>query len=117
MNGTVSKYNALKHYIWGEGCDGWNLVDEANFSVKLERMPAGTAEERHYHTIAQQFFYILKGVATFEVDGATFAAKEAEGLLIKAGQKHRILNHGAEDLEFILFSYPSTLNDRIQDHE
>jgi len=57
----VSAKEPLKHYQWGDGCDGWNLVDEPTLSVKKERMPPGTTEALHYHENAQQFFFILKG--------------------------------------------------------
>jgi mannose-6-phosphate isomerase-like protein (cupin superfamily) len=109
----VSKYQPLHHYTWGDACDGWNLVDEALFSVKQERMPAGTAESRHYHQKSQQFFFILDGIAQFEVDEKLVELKKGEGLHIEAGIKHRVLNPGSGDLEFILCSQPSALNDRI----
>jgi hypothetical protein len=41
---AVSKYQPLKHYKWGNDCDGWNLVDEDSLSVKQELMPAFTQE-------------------------------------------------------------------------
>jgi mannose-6-phosphate isomerase-like protein (cupin superfamily) len=109
----VSKYQSLKHYKWGNDCDGWNLVDTSSLSVKQERMPAGTSEQKHYHQYAQQFFFILKGVAQFEIEDATIEIKPGEGLHIEAGKKHRILNTSDEGLEFILCSQPSTNNDRI----
>ncbi|HEV7620337.1 MAG TPA: cupin domain-containing protein [Flavisolibacter sp.] len=109
----VSKYNALKHYVWGSGCDGWNLAETAELSIKQERMPAKASEEKHYHEKAQQFFFILKGEALFEVNDEICTVKEGEGLYIKAGDRHRIINNTEEDLEFILCSQPSTANDRI----
>lgn len=109
----VSKYHPLKHYTWGSQCDGWNLVDEVSLSVKQERMPSGTAEARHYHEKASQFFFILKGQARFEVEDEVVDVGNGEGLQIAAGKKHRILNPGDEDLEFILCSQPSTVNDRV----
>jgi mannose-6-phosphate isomerase-like protein (cupin superfamily) len=113
----VSKYRPLKHYQWGEKCDGWNLVDEVNLSVKLERMPAGANEVKHYHQKAQQFFFVLKGTASFEIDNAIIDISGDEGLHIKAGTIHKISNRGTEDLEFILCSQPSTKNDRINCEE
>jgi mannose-6-phosphate isomerase-like protein (cupin superfamily) len=110
---AVSKYQSLKHYQWGSDCDGWNLVDEDSLSVKQELMPAGAKEEKHYHQSAQQFFYILRGKATFEIEDSTIEINKGEGLQIEAGKKHRILNEGNEDLEFILCSQPSTKSDRI----
>ena len=109
----VSKYQSLKHYKWGEDCDGWNLVDDPSFSIKQERMPPGTTEERHFHQQAQQFFYILRGQAAFDVEGESLLLNKGEGLHIAAGQKHQISNQTADVLEFLLCSKPSTQQDRI----
>ncbi|MEN9684789.1 MAG: hypothetical protein RLZZ28_575 [Bacteroidota bacterium] len=108
----VSDKEPLKHYQWGMNCDGWNLVDESSLSVKKERMPAGTSEALHYHSEAQQFFFILKGVATFEIGSEMIELREQEGIHIKPGTVHRVANHRNEALEFILSSQPSTANDR-----
>lgn len=76
-------------------------------------MPAGTAEQLHYHEKTQQFFFMLKGVATFEIEGEAIEVKEREGLYIKAGMKHRVVNNTQESIEFILSSQPSAAGDRI----
>jgi mannose-6-phosphate isomerase-like protein (cupin superfamily) len=109
----LSKQNPLKHYKWGENCDGWNLVDENSLSVKLEKMPPFTAEQKHYHEHAQQFFFIIKGKAVFEIGDENFIVNQNEGIHILPMQKHKISNTENEDLEFILSSQPSTVNDRI----
>ena len=108
----TSTQNA-EHYTWGNNCDGWVFVDSNELSVKLELMPAQTAESLHYHKKAQQFFFILKGIATFEVDDKHFSVKENEGFHIAAKKKHRIINNSDSDIEFILSSQPSTNNDRF----
>jgi mannose-6-phosphate isomerase-like protein (cupin superfamily) len=117
MMKAVSKYQSLKHYKWGDDCDGWDFVNSSSLSVKQERMPAGTSELKHYHTSAQQFFFILKGVADFEIEDAALKIQPGEGLHIEAGKKHRIMNAGPGELEFILCSQPSTSNDRINCRE
>jgi mannose-6-phosphate isomerase-like protein (cupin superfamily) len=129
MNPVVSRLNPLKHYLWGDNCDGWNLVDQPGLSVKMERMPPHTAEESHYHELARQFFFILKGTAVFEFSGEGPVGKVGvgeglptkervtvvaqQGLEIPPLHRHRILNETEEDLEFILCSQPSTAGDRI----
>jgi len=112
MGGIVSKENPLMHYQWGNHCDGWNLVDENMLSVKLESMPAGTEEILHYHQHAQQFFFILKGEAAFEIEGKIVLVHEKEGIQIKPKEKHRIMNGSDAVLEFILCSQPSAQHDR-----
>lgn len=100
-------------YTWGDNCLAWDLIDGDDLSIKQELMPTGTAEQLHYHNKANQFFFILKGTATFEIDTVQTAVSEHQGIEIKAGQQHRIMNLGNADLEFILYSQPSTKNDRI----
>ena len=109
----ISKYEPLSHYVWGDNCEGWILVDAEFLSVKQELMPPQTAETVHYHEKAQQFFFILKGIATFEVEEQGFTVRAGQGLHIEAGEKHRIINNTGEDLEFLLSSQPSTNNDRF----
>ncbi len=109
----VSVQEPLKHYQWGNHCDGWNLVEEQGLSVKLERMPAGTSEALHYHTKARQFFFILNGIAHFEIDGNKITVGHQEGIQIEPGQKHRISNFSDTELLFLLSSQPTTAGDRV----
>jgi len=113
QEGAVSKSNCLNQYSWGDDCYGWTFVDTPELSIKQELMPPDTSEKLHYHEHASQFFFILKGKAKFIIDGAEQVLKPYEGIEIKAGQKHKICNTDDSDLEFILYSQPSTNNDRI----
>ncbi|WP_017150237.1 cupin domain-containing protein [Bacillus bingmayongensis] len=63
----ISKQSA-EHYR-GDKCDGWRLVNQNDLSVIHERMPPNTSEVRHYHTKSRQFFFVLIGTATLEIDG------------------------------------------------
>jgi mannose-6-phosphate isomerase-like protein (cupin superfamily) len=112
MSKILSKENSLSHYKWGNNCDGWNFIGKPEVSIKQELMPAQTAEKLHYHKYAEQFFFILKGQAKFLIEDKSVLVNVNEGLQIKAGDKHKIINETDQDLEFILCSYPSTQNDR-----
>ena len=114
MNAVVSRENPLHHYLWGNHCDGWNLVDAADLSVKMERMPAHTAEQEHYHERARQFFFILEGVAVFYTPDGRVEVLAQHGFEIPPGLRHQIKNESEEDLVFLLCSQPSTKNDRIE---
>lgn len=113
LQGVWGKGNCQRQYTWGDGCYGWEFIETDELSVKQELMPEGTAEQLHYHEKAEQFFFILAGRARFEVDGEEIIVKQNQGIRIEPGQKHRISNAVAQDLEFILYSKPSTKNDRI----
>jgi mannose-6-phosphate isomerase-like protein (cupin superfamily) len=110
--GAVDTNNS-EHYKWGDNCDGWHLVKTDNLSVIKETMPGMTKEKNHYHEKAQQFFYILSGLATFEINGLIYNIEQNKGISIKPGDKHRILNNTDSDLEFIVISQPKSHGDRI----
>jgi mannose-6-phosphate isomerase-like protein (cupin superfamily) len=112
-NLVFSKSECASHYKWGDDCYGWNFIDTDALSVKQELMPPDTAEQLHYHEKATQVFFIIKGKATFVIDGVQSELKPEQGIEIKPGQKHLISNRENMDLEFILYSTPSTKNDRI----
>lgn len=112
-NIVFSKSECLTHYTWGDDCHGWTFVDTETLTVKQELMPPDTAEQLHYHEKATQVFFILKGRAAFTIDGAGHLLREQQGIEIKPGQIHSISNKWDTDLEFILYSQPSTQHDRI----
>jgi mannose-6-phosphate isomerase-like protein (cupin superfamily) len=108
---VINKDNA-EHYTWGAGCDGWRLVDRPDLSVIHERMPPGTAEVRHFHQAARQFFFILSGVATLEIAGAREVLRTGQGVEVPPGVPHQVFNHSDQDVEFLVISHPTTRGDR-----
>lgn len=101
-----------EHYLWGEKCDSWVFVNTEGLSVKLESMPTNTTEKLHFHTNAQQFFFILKGCATFFLEGNKVIVNEQKEILINPKIKHFISNETIEVLEFLVISQPTTNEDR-----
>lgn len=76
---SVSIRNA-EHYTWPSSisehlCDGWHLYRSASLSVIEERMSPGTAELRHLHQHTTQFFYVLAGELTIELNGKNTASR------------------------------------------
>lgn len=102
-----------EHYTWGHACDGWHLLRTDSLSVIQERMPPGTAEQRHFHAKAQQVFFVLSGEATFEVGEERVAVAAQESLHIPPGVRHRIANIGTTDLHFLVISKPKAHGDRV----
>lgn len=112
---TRSKASA-EHYTWGGDCDGWHLVRAADggLSVIHERMPAGRAETRHYHEKSRQFFFVLSGTLTLEVEGRPHAVPVGHGLEIAPLARHQALNRTDGPIEFLVISQPTTRGDRVE---
>lgn len=107
----VSTANA-QHYAWGQACDGWFLLEGDDLSVIQERVPPGMAEIRHRHAMSRQFFYVLDGEATLEVDGVVHVLQGGEGLHVPPGAAHQLLNAGNGDNRFLVVSAPKSHGDR-----
>jgi len=110
---TIVSVKTAKHYAWGGNCDGWHLAASDNLSVIQERVPHGSSEIRHLHNKAEQFFYILSGVATLEVGGVTHEMHPGEGIHVSAGMPHALSNKNRDDLVFLVVSTPPSHGDRV----
>jgi mannose-6-phosphate isomerase-like protein (cupin superfamily) len=108
---------SAEHYTWGgpnaSDCYGWHLVRGAGLSVIEERMPPGTSEKRHLHRVARQFFYVLAGELTLEVQGREVTLGAGQGLEIVPGAAHQAINRGAEDVRMLVISQPPSHGDRL----
>jgi len=112
--GAVSRGNA-EHYRWGNDCDGWHLVKDAELSVIEEFMPPGAAEVRHHHQRAQQFFYVLAGEVLMEVEGQTTLVSAGSGIRILPGTRHQIRNPSSSAARFLVISQPPSHGDRFDE--
>jgi|SRR5215210_3853890 len=105
--------SVAEHYAWGGQCDGWHLVQAAALAVIEERMPPATREARHRHAHSRQFFYVLSGVLTMEVEGTRHRLEARTGLEIPPGVAHQALNESSADVEFLVVSTPPSHGDRL----
>ena len=109
---SISRATA-EHYSWGASCDGWHLVNDVALSVIEERMPPASFEELHLHRSAQQFFFILSGEVTMELEREQIRLHAGEGLHIPPGVRHRIRNQSREAARFLVISQPPSHGDRV----
>ncbi|MBS1822356.1 MAG: cupin domain-containing protein [Acidobacteria bacterium] len=118
MAKVVSTANA-EHYKWGGAsgadCDGWYLVRTPELNVIEELMPPGACERRHYHTRARQFFFVLDGELTMEIEGLEFPVGSGAGIEVSPGEKHQAMNRGNRPLRIMVTSQPPSHGDRIDE--
>jgi mannose-6-phosphate isomerase-like protein (cupin superfamily) len=114
----ISRENA-EHYKWGGAagtyCDGWYLVQTPELNVIEEAMPPGTSETRHHHVKARQFFYVLEGVLTVDIEHHDFVLHAGEGIEIAPGQSHQAINRSGGIARMLVTSQPPSHGDRIED--
>lgn len=108
----INKQNS-EHYYWGSNCEGWRFINNEETSIIFETMPSGTSEQKHYHKKARQFFFILTGKAVFTINEKRIEINQNEGIEINPNEIHFIKNETNESIDFLVYSNPSTKNDRI----
>lgn len=108
----IKNTRTAEHYIWGEVCDGWRLVNRPDLSVIQERIPPRAGEVKHYHTRARQMFFVLSGALHIERGEEAFDLSPGDSLEVSPGDSHRVRNAGDVDAVFLVVSAPSTQGDR-----
>jgi mannose-6-phosphate isomerase-like protein (cupin superfamily) len=105
---------SAEHYVWGEVNDGWHLVKRDDLSVIRETIQPGSAEVRHYHVRARQFFHVLSGELTMEVGGRTHKPIAGQGIEIPPGTPHQAQNRSGTATEMLVTSAPKSHGDRVE---
>jgi mannose-6-phosphate isomerase-like protein (cupin superfamily) len=72
-----------------------SLLDTTNAPVAHQSLaeatlPAGVATQRHYHRLSEEFYFILEGRATMEIDGEAQPVGPGDAILIPPGAWHQI---------------------------
>ncbi|HAT4455398.1 TPA: GNAT family N-acetyltransferase [Legionella pneumophila] len=105
--------NNAPHFKWGQGCDGWWLKNDGQFTVIYETMLVGSYEIKHYHQETEQFFYCLQGQLIIEFESYEQVLQEQEGISIKAGVAHKVKNSSENSVSFLVVSSPHLPKDRV----
>jgi len=109
---SITSKKTGEHYVWGGNCEGWHLAASSNLSVIQEQVPSGSSEVRHLHNRAEQFFYVLHGIATLEIAGSIHELRPNEGFHVPARSPHTLSNKHDSMLEFLVISTPPSHGDR-----
>ena len=109
---TVQSDEGCK-YVWGGNCLGWRLLELSHMQVRQEWMPPGGAETPHWHARAHQFFYVLRGSLRLSTPSQELILGPQQGVHVPPGIRHTAANEGSTDVQFLVFSSPSTTGDRF----
>ena len=80
----------------------------------MEEINPGGRSDAHFHTKSIQFFFVLEGKASFNLENTQVELKKHEGIEIPLESKHQILNTGENNLLFLLVSIPPVHEDDIR---
>ena len=73
-------------------------------SLAEARVPSGTSTQRHHHRLSEEFYFILEGRGSMEIDGELREIAPGDAILIPAGAWHTIT--ALIDLRFLCCCAP-----------
>ena len=107
----VNQLSAQAPFVTADGSTIRSLLDRTNAPVARQSLaeaavPAGGATQRHYHRLSEEFYFLLEGRGTMEIDGETRKVGPGDAILIPAGAWHQITADTGETLRFLCCCAP-----------
>ena len=92
---TVLPFDRQPPFTTKDGSTIRSILDRTNApaqnqSLAEARVAAGGTTQRHYHRLAEEFYFILEGRGTMEIDGETRVVGPGDGIVIPPGARHTI---------------------------
>ncbi len=105
----VLNVSSQKPFTTADGSTIRSILDRtnapvANQSLAEATVPTDSATERHYHRACEEFYFILEGTGTMEVDGDSREVGPGDAILIPPGARHQI--SAASTLRFLCCCAP-----------
>ncbi|MFZ4775722.1 MAG: cupin domain-containing protein [Terrimicrobiaceae bacterium] len=105
----VRNLSSQKQFTTADGSQIRSILDLANAPVKNQSLaeavvPVGTSTCRHHHKASEEFYFILDGKGTMEIDGTVQEIGPGDAILIPPGAWHQIT--AGETLRFLCCCAP-----------
>ena len=110
----VRNRDKQKSFTTKDGSTIRSLLDQSNAPVRNQSLAEasvlpGRVTERHYHKLSEEFYYILEGRGTMEINGRVRDVVPGDAILIPAGSWHQI--RADEALRFLCCCAPPYSHD------
>src|SRR5256714_9701095 len=107
---VIQNLDGQQPFTTKDGSTIRSILDATNAPVRNQslaeaRVPAGGATERHFHKLSEEFYFILEGSGTMEIDSETCPVGPGDAILIPPGARHT--NRAATDLRFLCCCAPA----------
>lgn len=107
----INNIHEQKPFITADGSAIRSILDSSNAPVTKQslaeaRLPADSATERHFHKISEEFYYMVEGQATMEIDGHSEKISAGDATLIPTGSWHQITASEGQDICFLCCCSP-----------
>jgi mannose-6-phosphate isomerase-like protein (cupin superfamily) len=108
---TINQLSAQAPFTTKDGSTIRSILDRTNAPVEMQSLaeatvPAGTATQRHYHKVSEEFYFILEGHGLMDIDGETRNVGPGDAILIPRTAWHQITADSNSTLRFLCCCAP-----------
>ena len=113
---TVISLSTQPPFTTADGSTIRSILDLSNAPVEKQSLAEATlppdgSTQRHYHRLSEEFYFILEGGGTMEIDGEARLVGPGDAILIPAGAWHQIRSDKASALRFLCCCAPPYSHD------
>lgn len=106
---TINQLSEQNPFTTKDGSTIRSILDRTNAPVQNQSLaeatvPIGKPTERHYHRLSEEFYFILEGQGTMEIDGENRDVRPGDAILIPPGAWHQIT--ASQPLRFLCCCAP-----------
>lgn len=92
---TIQSLSRQTPFTTKDGSTIRSLLDRSNAPVQNQSLaeatvPVGRPTERHYHKLSEEFYFILEGTGTIDINGESQPVSPGDAILIPPGAWHQI---------------------------
>jgi mannose-6-phosphate isomerase-like protein (cupin superfamily) len=114
----VVSYEEIQPFVSADGAVVRELAAPVNSALTRHslaeiRHPPGTASVEHYHTEAEEVYYIIGGCGTVRIDGQSTHVRSGDIVVVAPGQRHKIWPSGDADLVMLVTCVPAYSMDEV----
>ena len=111
---TINPLSAQTPFTTKDGSTIRSILDRTNAPVQNQSLaeatvPVGRPTQRHYHRLSEEFYFILEGQGTMQIDGETRSVGPGDAVLIPPNAWHQIT--AAQTLRFLCCCAPPYSHD------
>lgn len=111
---TINPLSTQPPFTTKDGSTIRSLLDRTNAPVQNQSLaeatvPVGRPTERHHHKLSEEFYFILEGTGTMEIDGEERPVGPGDAILIPPGAWHQIT--ATQTLRFLCCCAPPYSHD------
>ncbi len=109
---TRTEYKQVKSYVTKDGSTIRELIHPSihgnlNQSLAEATVAPGSRTDLHWHLIAEEIYFILKGRGLMTIGEEVFPVSVGDSVLIPPGKPHRLENTGRSPLKVLCACSPA----------